>query len=136
MLKSSNKKAFVLPSTIISIVVVTMLSILVFSMVLMTTTQNKIFARETESKILDEAIFYNFKNSGSLDFENVDIQVYVSTTDENVKAVLATKNEQAICFGVYNFSTQQTICYQNDSFAYTIQEDEKLVFESLIFTKL
>lgn len=136
MMSKNKNKAFVLPSTIFSLVVISLLSILIFSLVLTSNTQNKLLERESNAKLLETNIFYNFKNNESSDFDGIVVQKYVSSDDENVKAVIAKKGETTICFGVYDFGENTTICFQNTNYDFEIQEDQSLIFESENYTKI
>ena len=141
MLKKKNK-AFVLPSTIVSLVVISLFSILIFSIIISIKSQNTLLARKSSEKLLEEQIFYNFKYNGSLDFDGVTIYEFdvYDELDElpNISAIIAIKNETTICFGIYDFDNGEVICYQHDNFAYEIQEDETkvyLLYDDLTFVK-
>lgn len=136
--QSKKQKAFVLPSTIFTIVFISFLMTLIFSLGTTQTLQNNLLKTQTKSNILSEEIFFNFKNGIIQDYENVKIQEYVCTTDENIRAVLAQKNQKILCFGIYDFGElpdgKHTICFQKSNFDYELKDDDTLVFFDLTFS--
>ena len=142
-----KQKGFVLPSTIVSILIMTLLSFLMISMVVTTTLSNKAFVKLSSSKITAENIFYNFKNQissnsysggASLDLEDdsIETQTYTSVENSHISAIIATKNGNVLCFGVYDFEEETTICYQTSNYSYTITGEDVLQFDNLNFNKI
>ena len=137
-MRKNKQKAFVLPSTIVSLVVISLLSILLFSMVLATRTQNKLLERRSSAKLLEEQIFFNFKyNENSFNFDDVTIYEYDCTDDsKDISAIVAVKNGKTICFGIYDFENEAVICYQNSNIDCEIQGEDTFAFGDLEFVKV
>lgn len=131
----TKEKAFVLPSTIVAIVIISLVSFLMISLVAMSSTSNVFLINYSNKKILSEKIFRDFKNNNLTTYENVLVQTYTSSENENVSAVIATKNESTMFFGVYDFSKNEVVNYQISKFDFEFDENQNLIYGDLIFFK-
>lgn len=135
--QTKKQKAFVLPSTIFSIVFISFFLTLIFTLNVSATLETQLFKNQAELKIQCEKIFYDFKNDIINEYEGIEIQEYDCNEFSSISAIIATKNQKVICFGIYDFGDEvnqpATICYQTSNFAYEIQEDGKLNYDDLTF---
>lgn len=135
MKNRNNRKAFILPTTIFSLVVISVFSILMLTFITSMAVQNRAFKASSNNKLIAEKIFFDFKNEMLDSYENIVVTTYISQEDESIKAIIATKNNSVFCFGIYDFSQKNTICQQNSNFYIEFDENENLVYDNLIFSK-
>lgn len=133
--ENNKKKGFVLASTLVSIVVITMVSFLMITLVTTTTVSNRYLSNYSNKKIQAEQIFNDFKNDNLLNYEDINITTYTNSLKTNIRAILIEKNNQKICFGIYDFSQNEVVCYQISGFNFEINENDNLIFGELIFSK-
>lgn len=131
----SKEKAFILPSTMVAIVILTLVSFLMMTLIVTTTTSNRYLMTVSNKKIVCEKIFSDFKSNSLTEYENISVETYTNTENENICAVIAKKNNNIMCFGIYDFSTDKVVCYQTSRFDFEIDEDTNLHFGDLIFSK-
>ena len=133
--QKSKEKGFVLPSTIVAIVILSLVSFLMVTLITTTTTSNRFLVNFSNKKILCEKIFNDFKNDKLTDYENILVETYTNTENENICAIVAKKDDKAMFFGIYDFSKNEVICYQISKFDFEIEENTNLIFGELIFSK-
>lgn len=132
---NKNKKGFVLASTLVSIVIITMVSFLMITLVTSTTVSNRYLVNYSNKKIQAEKIFNDFKNNNLITYDEINVTTYTNSSNSNIRAILMKKNNQNMCFGIYDFSQNETVCYQISGFDFEIDENNDLIFSELIFSK-
>ena len=137
-MKMLKKRGFVLPSTIFMIVVISVFSLMMFTFLSSVTTSNRAYVTLSEKKLSAEQIFYEFKN-GLIDSDSQNLQAEIATyktaddSEGEVRAIIAKNNGSVLLFGIYNFSTKQTLCYQTASFCYDTLETGDICYGDIIF---
>ena len=133
--QKSKEKGFVLPSTIVAIVILSLVSFLMVTLITTTTSSNRFLVNFSNKKILSEKIFNDFKNDKLTSYENILIETYTNTEDKDICAVVAKKDNITMLFGIYDFSENEVVCYQFSKFDFEIEENSNLIFGDLIFSK-
>ena len=147
----NKKKAFVLPTVIVSMLVLSLVSLLMLSAVITTKLNTGILMSRSETKLDLEKIYFDFKNNQVQTYSNYEVTTYSASnldesSDTEYKAIVVSKNEKTLLFAVCEFkkddsSLKSEINFQTNDFLFEFEklEDEtlnknKLTFGSLIFT--
>lgn len=146
----NQKRAFVLPTVIVSMLVLSLVSLLMISALVTSKVNTGLLLGKSNNKLDLEKIYFDFKNNQLQSSEKYEILTYTAeNVDESLetiyKAVVVSKNENVMLFAVAEFEKNtnaftKTINYQTNDFLFEYEklEDEtinknKLSFGSLTF---
>lgn len=146
----NSKKAFVLPTVIVSMLVLSLVSLLMISAMVTSKLNTGLLLGKSNNKIDLEKIYFDFKNNQLHSSEKYEILTYTAedvdeTLEVTYKAIVVSKNDKTLLFAVGEFEKNsgafvKTINYQTNDFLFEFDklEDDsintnKLTFGSLIF---
>ena len=143
--KSSKEKAFVLPTTIISMLIISIFSALILTFVMSTTLSSNLLIKNSTSKLQYEKIFYDFKTNNLSEYDDLnyntysayDLQTKQNLENENIKAIVVF-NKNSICFfGLYDFTegNECEIVIQKNNFELVFDENLNFEFYGFYFVK-
>ena len=131
--KRTFNKGFILPSTIITMVLISVLTLLIMTFLTSTSVTNKSLSAFSRNKLQSEKIFFDFKNNIQSEYgDEISIKTY--SADNDISAIIVSKNEKTICFGIYDFLNEKTICFQTTNFDIDWDENGNLVYDTIIFS--
>ena len=123
---SNKKKGAVLASVVVLMVIVIAISMLVFALTLGASISNKYENSKLAKEVTTNKLYADFVDNQIINDEYdefLDIQIYVSDDNSNIKAVVA-KNKNAIAknlyfYCIYDFSQNKVLAKQSQDFYLT-----------------
>lgn len=146
----NSKKAFVLPTVIVSMLMLSLVSLLMISAMVTSKLNTGLLLGKSNNKIDLEKVYFDFKNNQLHSSEKYDILTYTADTVDGTlqgtyRAIVVSKNDKTLLFAVCEFEKNsgafvKTINYQTNDFLFEFDKLEdgsintnKLTFGSLVF---
>lgn len=143
--KSLKEKAFVLPTTVVSMLIISVFTALILTFVTSTTFSSNLLIKNSTSKLKYEKIFYDFKTNNLSEYENLeyntysayDIQTKTNLENENIKALVVFSDDSVCFFGLYDFTdgNEKEIVFQKNNFGIVFDENSNFEFYGYYFVK-
>lgn len=135
MKKNNRKKAFVLPTVIFSMVMLSLISVLMISAMIGTKLNTEILTSKSNEKLNLERIYFDFKNNNLGSYEGYEVCVYAEN-ETNSENNFETQEEN----GKSGFSNNEITEYENDTNSsfkalIVLKNDVELLFAICEFNK-
>lgn len=131
-----NERAFVLPSTIFSIMIIMIYSILILTFVSSIALSRRVYKTRSNREIEIETVYHDFI-SGTLrsSYQGMDLFEFEASEADDIRALVCVKEgseelteNTVLCFIIRNFTENSTICYQKCDFLCDIDESGNLIY--------